>query len=40
MYKVFLVDDEIVIRENIRSSFPSSFLGGIPRFRVSNILSP
>lgn len=29
MYKVFLVDDEIVIREGIRSSFPweaSSFV--------------
>ena len=28
MYKVFLVDDEIVIRENIRNSFPWEGNGG------------
>ena len=26
MYKVFLVDDEIVIREGIRNSFPLSLI--------------
>ena len=36
MYKVFLADDEIVVREGIRNNFPMGGNGVLPRWREAS----